>query len=66
MADVIAGCCGFYQYRCQHLCCGTEAASASMMFIVLAIVFGYAVYRRGVSLKIGTVMAWPYCSYPCI
>ncbi|SMP69122.1 carbon starvation CstA family protein [Anoxynatronum buryatiense] len=32
------------------------AASASMMFIVLAIVFGFAVYRKGVSLKIGTVI----------
>ena len=32
------------------------AASASLMFIVLAIVFGYAVYRKGVSLKIGTIV----------
>ena len=32
------------------------AASSSMMFIVLAIVFGYLVYRKGVSLKIGTVV----------
>ena len=32
------------------------AASASMMFIVLAIVFGFAVYRKGVSLKVGTVI----------
>jgi len=33
-----------------------EAASSSMMFIVLAILFGYAVYRKGVSLGIGTVI----------
>lgn len=32
------------------------AASSSMMFIVLAIVFGYYVYRKGVSLKIGTIV----------
>ncbi|MGD9569375.1 MAG: carbon starvation protein A [Sedimentibacter sp.] len=32
------------------------AASSSMMFIVLAIVFGYTVYRKGVSLTIGTVV----------
>ncbi len=32
------------------------AASSSMMFIVLAIVFGLLVYRKGVSLKIGTVV----------
>lgn len=32
------------------------AASSSMMFIVLAIVFGYAVYRKGVSLKVGTIV----------
>lgn len=32
------------------------AASASMMFIVLAIVFGYAVYRKGASLTVGTVI----------
>ncbi|MGI5890953.1 MAG: carbon starvation protein A [Sedimentibacter sp.] len=31
------------------------AASSSLMFIVLAIVFGYLVYRKGVSLKIGTI-----------
>lgn len=33
-----------------------EAASASMMFIVLAVTFGYLVYRKGVSLGIGTVV----------
>lgn len=32
------------------------AASASMMFIVLAVAFGYLVYRRGVSLGVGTVV----------
>lgn len=32
------------------------AASSSMMFIILAIVFGYAVYRKGVSLKVGTIV----------
>ena len=32
------------------------AASSSMMFIVLAIGFGYLVYRKGVSLKIGTIV----------
>lgn len=31
------------------------AASSSLMFIVLAIVFGYLVFRKGVSLKIGTI-----------
>ncbi len=33
-----------------------EAASASMMFIVLAVVFGYAVYRKGVPMGIATVI----------
>ena len=33
-----------------------EAASSSMLFIVLAIFFGYAVYRKGVSLGLGTVI----------
>lgn len=33
-----------------------EAASASMMFIVLAVTFGYLVYRKGVSLTVGTVV----------
>ena len=33
-----------------------EAASASMMFIVLAVVFGIAVYRKGVPIGIGTVI----------
>lgn len=32
------------------------AASTSLMFIALAIVFGYAVYRKGMSLGIGTVI----------
>jgi carbon starvation protein len=32
------------------------AASASMMFIVLAIGFGYAIYRKGVNLTIGTIV----------
>ena len=33
-----------------------QAASASMMFIVLAVVFGYAVYRKGVSLTVGSIV----------
>lgn len=33
-----------------------EAASASMMFIVLAVAFGYLVYRRGVPMGIATVV----------
>ena len=33
-----------------------EAASSSMMFIVLAVIFGYLVYRKGLSLKVGTVV----------
>lgn len=33
-----------------------EAASASMMFIVLAVGFGYFVYRKGVSIGLGTVV----------
>lgn len=32
------------------------AATSSLLFIVLAIAFGYAVYRKGVSLKLGTVV----------
>ena len=32
------------------------AASSSLMFIVLAVAFGYAVYRKGVSLKVGTIV----------
>lgn len=32
------------------------AATSSMLFIVLAIAFGYAVYRKGLSLKLGTVI----------
>ncbi|AOY75010.1 carbon starvation CstA family protein [Clostridium formicaceticum] len=33
-----------------------EAATASVLFILLAIVFGFAVYRQGVSLGIGSVI----------
>lgn len=33
-----------------------EAATSSLLFIILAIGFGYAVYRKGVSLKVGTVV----------
>ncbi|SCZ04046.1 carbon starvation CstA family protein [Alkaliphilus peptidifermentans] len=33
-----------------------EAASASMMFIVVSVGFGYAVYRKGVPISIGTVV----------
>lgn len=33
-----------------------QAATSSLLFIVLAIGFGYTVYRKGVSLKIGTVV----------
>jgi len=32
------------------------AATSSLLFIVLAIVFGFAVYRKGISLKVGTVV----------
>lgn len=32
------------------------AASSSMLFIFLAVGFGYAVYRKGVSLKTGTIV----------
>ncbi len=32
------------------------AASSSLMFIVLAIIFGYFVYRRGVGLGLGTLI----------
>lgn len=32
------------------------AASSSLMFIVLAIIFGYLVYRKGVSLQVGTIV----------
>lgn len=32
------------------------AASSSMMFIALAVAFGYIVYRKGVSLQAGTVV----------
>lgn len=33
-----------------------EAASASVFFMVLAVVFGFAVYRRGVSLTVGSII----------
>lgn len=33
-----------------------EAATSSLLFIALAVVFGYAVYRRGVTLLLGTVV----------
>ncbi len=33
-----------------------EAATASVLFIGLAILFGFAIHRRGVSLKIGSVI----------
>jgi len=33
-----------------------EAATSSILFMILAILFGYAVYRKGVSIKIGTVV----------
>lgn len=33
-----------------------EAATSSILFMILAIVFGYAVYRRGLDIKIGTVI----------
>ena len=33
-----------------------EAATSSILFIILAITFGYAVYRRGLPIKIGTVI----------
>ncbi|QQY78972.1 carbon starvation protein [Keratinibaculum paraultunense] len=33
-----------------------EAATSSLLFMILAIGFGYAVYRKGVSLKVGTVV----------
>ena len=32
-----------------------EVATTSLLFIVLALVFGYAVYRRGIPLWIGTI-----------
>lgn len=33
-----------------------EAASSSLMFIALAVLFGYGVYRKGISLGLGTVI----------
>lgn len=33
-----------------------EAATSSLLFIILAIVFGFAVYRRGISLGIGSII----------
>lgn len=35
---------------------GGAAATASLLFIALAVGFGYAVYRKGISLAIGTVV----------
>lgn len=32
------------------------AATSSILFMILAIVFGYAVYRKGVDIRIGTVV----------
>jgi carbon starvation protein len=32
------------------------AASSSLMFIALAVAFGWAVYRKGISLKVGTIV----------
>ncbi|MEL7605826.1 carbon starvation CstA family protein [Sedimentibacter saalensis] len=32
------------------------AASSSLMFIALAVAFGWAVYRKGLSLKVGTII----------
>ncbi|MFS8540487.1 MAG: carbon starvation protein A [Tissierellales bacterium] len=33
-----------------------EAATSSILFMIIAILFGYAVYRKGLSIKIGTVI----------
>lgn len=33
-----------------------QAATSSMLFMILAILFGYAVYRKGLDIKIGTVI----------
>ncbi len=33
-----------------------QAATSSLLFIILAIGFGFAVYRKGMSLKVGTVI----------
>lgn len=33
-----------------------EAATSSILFMILAVIFGYAVYRRGLDIKIGTVI----------
>lgn len=33
-----------------------EAATSSILFMILAIVFGYAVFKRGLDIKIGTVI----------
>ncbi len=35
---------------------GGAAATASVLFIVLAVGFGFAVYRKGVSLAVGTIV----------
>lgn len=33
-----------------------QAATSSILFMILAVIFGYAVYRRGLDIKIGTVI----------
>lgn len=33
-----------------------QAATSSILFMILAILFGYAVYRKGLDIKIGTVI----------
>lgn len=33
-----------------------QAATSSILFMVLAVIFGYAVYRKGLDIKIGTVI----------
>lgn len=35
---------------------GGAAATASMLFIILAVGFGFAVYKKGVSLAVGTIV----------
>lgn len=33
-----------------------QAATSSILFMILAIIFGYAVYRKGVDIRVGTVI----------
>lgn len=33
-----------------------QAATSSILFMILAILFGYAVYRRGLDIKVGTII----------